>query len=137
MRFQLRDYQKAAIQSVIQHRQEGYRRQLICLPTGAGKTVIFSELCRLAKRDVLVLAHREELLEQAKEKIERMTEGKARVSIEQGSNHASNDSNVVVASGGSRNTTTHHLLGPRRHSNGARSVDDRYSPRNRSLTVIS
>ena len=92
MRFQLRDYQKEAIQSVIQHRKYGYRRLLICLPTGAGKTVIFSELCRMAKRNVLVLAHREELLEQAKEKIERMTEGKAIVSIEQGLNTSSDES---------------------------------------------
>ncbi|MEC7987484.1 MAG: DEAD/DEAH box helicase family protein [Myxococcota bacterium] len=98
MRFQLRDYQKAAIHSVIQCRKEGYRRLLVCLPTGAGKTVIFSELCRLAKRNVLVLAHREELLEQAKEKIERMTEGKAIVSIEQGNRNATKESNVVVAS---------------------------------------
>jgi len=32
--------------------------------TGAGKTVIFSHLARLARRQVLVLAHREELLTQ-------------------------------------------------------------------------
>ena len=60
MRFSLRDYQKKAIHAVLQQRREGYRRLLVCLPTGAGKTVIFSELCRLANRDVLVLAHRED-----------------------------------------------------------------------------
>lgn len=98
MRFSLRDYQKKAIQAVLQQRREGYRRLLVCLPTGAGKTVIFSELCRLAKRDVLVLAHREELLAQAKDKIEGMTEGAARVDIEQGEHTASEQSNVVVAS---------------------------------------
>ena len=98
MRFSLRDYQKKAIHAVLQQRREGYRRLLVCLPTGAGKTVIFSELCRLAKRDVLVLAHREELLTQAKNKIEGMTEGAARVDIEQGENTASEHCNVVVAS---------------------------------------
>ena len=98
MRFSLRDYQKKAIQQVIQLRKEGYRRLLVCLPTGAGKTVVFSELCRLATRDVLVLAHREELLAQAKDKIEGMTEGKARVGIEQGDLQAGEDCNVVVAS---------------------------------------
>ena len=82
-RFSLRDYQQEAIQNVIRARIAGYNRLLVCLPTGAGKTVIFSELCRLARKDVLVLAHREELLGQAKEKIERMTEGKAVVDIEQ------------------------------------------------------
>lgn len=98
MRFSLRDYQKKAIQAVLAQRREGYRRLLVCLPTGAGKTVIFSELCRLAQRDVLVLAHREELLVQAKNKIEGMTEGAARVDIEQGDNIAGEESNVVVAS---------------------------------------
>ena len=98
MRFSLRDYQKKAIQAVLSHRKDGYRRLLICLPTGAGKTVVFSELCRLAQRDVLVLAHREELLAQAKDKIEGMTEGAARVDIEQGDHIAGEESNVVVAS---------------------------------------
>lgn len=98
MRFPLRDYQKKAIQEVLHHRNAGYKRVLVCLPTGAGKTVIFSELCRLAKRDVLVLAHREELLEQAKSKIEGMTEGSAKVDIEQGVHFATEQSNVVVAS---------------------------------------
>ena len=97
-RFSLRDYQQEAIQNVIRARRAGYNRLLVCLPTGAGKTVIFSELCRLARKDVLVLAHREELLGQAKEKIERMTEGKVVVDIEQGSHEASADCNVVVAS---------------------------------------
>ena len=69
MRFLLRDYQKKAIEAILQLRKEGYKRLLVWLPTGAGKTVIFSELCRLAQRDVLVLAHREELLSQAKSKI--------------------------------------------------------------------
>jgi ATP-dependent helicase IRC3 len=98
MRFLLRDYQKKAIDAVLQLRREGYKRLLVCLPTGSGKTVIFSEFCRLAQRDVLVLAHREELLAQAKSKIEGMTQGAARVAIEQGDCIASEESNVVVAS---------------------------------------
>ena len=97
-RFSLRDYQKEAIQNVIDARLSGYNRLLVCLPTGAGKTVIFSELCRLARKDVLVIAHREELLSQAKDKIERMTEGKVSVEIEQGTMQASSECNVVVAS---------------------------------------
>lgn len=98
MRFTLRDYQQEAIQSAMQARREGLRRLLICLPTGAGKTVIFSELCRIATHNVLVLAHREELLQQARSKIAQMTENKIKISIEQGDMHSSSDAKVVVAS---------------------------------------
>ena len=98
MRLQLRDYQKKAIQAAIQARKEGFRRLLVCLPTGAGKTVIFSELCRLAQQNVLVLAHREELLFQARSKISMMTENTITVGIEQGDNHAPDNAKVVVAS---------------------------------------
>ena len=71
---------------------------LIALPTGAGKTVIFSELCRLAKQSVLVLAHREELLYQARSKITQMTENTVSVGIEQGDIYAPDDAKVIVAS---------------------------------------
>ena len=98
MRFTLRDYQQEAIQAAIQARREGLRRLLICLPTGAGKTVIFSELCRLATQNVLVLAHREELLFQARSKIAQMTDNKIKISIEQGDIHSPSDAKVVVAS---------------------------------------
>ena len=33
---------KEAIQAIIEHRKQGIRRMVVCLPTGAGKTVIFS-----------------------------------------------------------------------------------------------
>lgn len=98
MKFELRDYQEAAIQAAIQARKEGFRRLLVCLPTGAGKTVIFSELCRRARRNVLVLAHREELLFQARAKIGLMTDNQVKVGIEQGDNHCEDDCKVVVAS---------------------------------------
>ena len=98
MRFTLRDYQQAAIQAAMQARREGFKRLLVCLPTGAGKTVIFSELCRLAKRNVLVLAHREELLFQARSKIELMTNNQVKVGIEQADSHCDGDCKVVVAS---------------------------------------
>jgi len=71
---------------------------VVCLPTGAGKTVIFSHLARLARRQVLVLAHREELLSQAREKLERAMEGAAVVAVEQGAQQASSDAKVLVCS---------------------------------------
>jgi ATP-dependent helicase IRC3 len=96
--FQLRPYQSAAVDAVIEARRKGLKRQLICLPTGSGKTVIFSRLASLARRPVLVLAHREELLEQAKTKIEEALGGAGKVSIEQGLRHADSDAKVVVCS---------------------------------------
>lgn len=97
-KFELRPYQKEAIESVAYARERGLKRALICLPTGAGKTVVFSELAQRAKGDVIVLAHREELLQQAKDKLERALQGKAKVDIEQGPNQASPDASVVVCS---------------------------------------
>ena len=94
----LRPYQRDAIAAVIAARKGGARRLLVCLPTGAGKTVIFSQLARLAKKSVLVLAHREELLAQAREKIERAIEGAALVAIEQGQKRAPAEAKVLVCS---------------------------------------
>ncbi len=70
----------------------------VCLPTGAGKTVIFSHLARLATRQVLVLAHREELLAQAVDKLSRALEGTRVVGLERGTSRAPADAKVLVAS---------------------------------------
>jgi ATP-dependent helicase IRC3 len=98
MRFELRDYQKEAIHASLSARSSGIRRMLICLPTGSGKTVIFSELCRMEEGKVLILAHREELLTQAHDKVRRAVGRTKRVSIEQGENQADPESDIVVAS---------------------------------------
>lgn len=71
---------------------------LVCLPTGAGKTVIFAHLAKLARRQVLVLAHREELLEQARAKIAAALDGQHVVSIERGADKAAADAKVLVCS---------------------------------------
>ena len=98
----LRPYQREAIDAVLDGRRRGVRRMLLALPTGAGKTVIFSELIRRARHPVLVLAHRDELLGQARDKIEaalRRNEGDRRtVAIERGVHRASREAGVVVAS---------------------------------------
>ena len=47
-------------------------RVLLVMPTGSGKTVVFSEICRLANekgRKVLILVHRRELVAQASDKL--------------------------------------------------------------------
>ena len=94
----LRPYQREAIDAVLAARRSGVRRMVVCLPTGAGKTVIFSHLARLARRQVLVLAHREELLGQARQKLERAMEGLAVVAVEQGARRAPADAKVLVCS---------------------------------------
>lgn len=94
----LRTYQREAIDAVIAARRAGTRRMVVCLPTGAGKTVIFSELARLATKQVLVLAHREELLAQAVDKLSRALEGTRVVGLERGSSRAPADAKVLVAS---------------------------------------
>jgi superfamily II DNA or RNA helicase len=94
----LRPYQREAIKAVVAARKAGHRRLLISLPTGAGKTVIFSQLARMARRQVLVLAHREELLEQAREKLLAATGGEVVVAVEQGNRRAPADAKIVVCS---------------------------------------
>lgn len=79
-------------------RRAGVKRMVVCLPTGAGKTVIFSHLATLARKQVLVLAHREELLGQAREKLERALAGASVVALERGGERAAADAKVVVAS---------------------------------------
>lgn len=73
MEIQLRPYQEHCIEAIRKHIEFGKRRLLVSLPTGAGKTVIFSHYIGQENKKTLVLAHREELLEQAKNKIEHVT----------------------------------------------------------------
>ena len=97
----LRPYQRAAVEAVLAARRAGKRRLLVHLPTGAGKTVIFSHLARLARRQVLVLAHREELLAQARDKLQAALGGEAGgpvVAIERGALRAPPQARVLVCS---------------------------------------
>lgn len=95
----LRDYQRACLTAIHERYRAGVRRQLVCLPTGTGKTVVFAtfpEFFRMKHR-MLVLAHREELLTQAAAKL-RSASPDLTVGIEQGEHHAAPDANVVLAS---------------------------------------
>lgn len=64
----LRPYQNDAVFAVVQHYHDGHRAALLHLATGTGKTVIAAEIARLAKRPLLFVAHRQELLDQARDK---------------------------------------------------------------------
>ncbi len=64
------------MQETFTHWHRGNRRVMMQLPTGGGKTVLFSALAReftTKGERVLVLAHREELITQAHEKMEAIT----------------------------------------------------------------
>jgi superfamily II DNA or RNA helicase len=76
----------------------GVNRQIVRWPTGLGKTVLFSALpehLKLGGR-MLVLVHREELAQQAVDKLKRWNP-RLTVGIEMASSHA-HDSDIVVAS---------------------------------------
>ena len=66
---ELRPYQLECLEAIQSKAKEGLSRQMVVLPTGAGKTVIFSELIKRKSLKTLVIAHRIELLEQAKDKL--------------------------------------------------------------------
>ena len=64
----LRDYQSDAVNAVVTAVRDGKRRQLIVLPTGAGKTLVAAALSQRTKGRTLFLCHRDELVRQALEK---------------------------------------------------------------------
>ena len=73
---QLRPYQEEARLKVQEQWERGVDKTLLVLPTGCGKTIVFSKIIedrvKLGER-VLILAHRSELLEQASDKLKKST----------------------------------------------------------------
>ena len=70
---QLRDYQIEVLDHLRTSLKQGAKAPLLVLPTGAGKTVIFSELAKdfvSQDKNVLILVHRRELVKQACEKLD-------------------------------------------------------------------
>jgi ATP-dependent helicase IRC3 len=98
-RVRLRPYQLECLERIHAQYRAGKRRMLVSLPTGTGKTVIFAQFPSFFRmqRRLLVLAHREELIEQARTKFRAANPGMT-IGIEQGQQHASSKAKVVLAS---------------------------------------
>ena len=76
MTYQLRDYQTNLLDRINTAWFSGSRSILCQLPTGGGKTIVFSSVVHQAIKSgfkCLILAHREELIKQAADKVEIIT----------------------------------------------------------------
>lgn len=105
----LRPYQTALLDAIATAREQGQNRLLLRAATGTGKTVSFAHLLKHDKlrawletfpegqRKMLIIAHREELLDQAADKIAHANPDLF-IGVEQGARRASRFSDVVVAS---------------------------------------
>ncbi len=72
----LRPYQQAAREAILGEWDKGNKKTLLVLPTGTGKTIVFSGVAEDCVRNgerVLIMAHRGELLEQAADKLSQAT----------------------------------------------------------------
>jgi superfamily II DNA or RNA helicase len=67
---ELRDYQAEDLELIEKADAAGVRRPLVCHPTGAGKTVLFSHMIARRPGRSLVLVHRDELVNQTVSKLE-------------------------------------------------------------------
>ena len=114
---ELRDYQQQCLEAICARFREGVYRQLVTLPTGSGKTVIFAHLPQALGlgRDerMLTLAHRDELIQQSAAKL-RAANPNASVGIEMAERKS--DANNEIASPRSKvwqigSTTTTRTLG--------------------------
>lgn len=92
----LRPYQAEAVETVLEG-FETHKSQLVVMATGLGKTQVFCDIAnQWADGNVLILAHRDELIEQARKRYEAMFD--AFVDIEKADWHSNHRSKVVVGS---------------------------------------
>src|SRR5205823_14438879 len=64
-----RPYQYEAVASLLAATARGVQRPLLVLPTGTGKTIVFALLVQRRQGRSLILAHRDELIQQAVDKL--------------------------------------------------------------------
>lgn len=101
----LRDYQQEATEACLRDLKK-YRSSLIVMATGLGKTILFCKLIEKYEGRVLVLAHLEELLQNARDDLRSIT-GEA-IGTERGDEHHEGE-RVVVGLIQSVRTRLHHF----------------------------
>jgi superfamily II DNA or RNA helicase len=69
MPLQLFPYQREAVDAILAAHASGTRRPAIAAATGAGKTIMFSQVINESNERSLVIAHRKELIDQAAQKV--------------------------------------------------------------------
>jgi ATP-dependent helicase IRC3 len=96
---ELRPYQEECLQAISSNYHSGTRKQLIVIATGGGKTVVFSHLPKVIPDSfpMLVLAHREELLDQAYRTVSSVYPH-LKIQVEQADRSADSDADIVIAS---------------------------------------
>ena len=99
----LRYYQEEAIDAALHWFKTQDTHPLIVLPTGAGKTVVFANLIKqLFEREpdcrVLILAHRQELVSQADDKLKKVWSCAPSGIVAAGLNQFEVDARIVIAS---------------------------------------
>jgi superfamily II DNA or RNA helicase len=77
MALELRPYQQDALTAIEAAALRGVRRQVVSLPTGSGKTVIFAHLILERQARTLILVHRDELIRQTLDKLAMVAQGTA------------------------------------------------------------
>jgi len=84
-------FQKDAKDAVLRHWENGNRAALVSLPTGSGKTIVFSDILQSSRSGSntkgLVLVHRDELLRQAIEKLNFVWPGVKLSTVDAGSSN--------------------------------------------------
>lgn len=95
-----RPYQQKAAAAIHREWDAGNKKTLVVMPTGTGKTIVFASIVndQVAKGEhVLILAHREEFLQQASDKLKMVTGLETALEKAQ-SSALDSDKMVVVAS---------------------------------------
>src|SRR5262245_57454005 len=64
-----RPYQYEAVAALLAATARGVQRPLLVLPTGTGKTIVFALLVQRRRGRSLILAHRDEFIQQAVDKL--------------------------------------------------------------------
>lgn len=95
---QLKSYQRKALHEVNTNYANGIKSQLLVMATGTGKTVVFCEFIKeliSVEKKVLILVHRDELINQAERRLKLHTSEP--FGIEKAERKANNE-NIVLAS---------------------------------------